>query len=177
MTREGFADVRKLTNEALSIDPDFTLAEALGACIRSISASQCRHEPDHIRVAVRMAREVATEARDDPTILRLAAQVIAYSAKAHEMALSAIERSFHLNPNSARNYTGSGRVNAHSGHPLVAIDHFRKALRLSSLDPGEGHRSLGYRDERPHVGTLRGRVAMRRKRCVKCTVMDRRTGS
>ena len=66
MTREGFADVRRLTNEALSIDPEFTLAKALGAYIRSISVSQCWHEPDDIRVAIRMAREVLAEARDDP---------------------------------------------------------------------------------------------------------------
>ena len=48
MTREGFADVRQLTNEALSIDPEFTLAKALGAYIRSISVSQCWHEPDDV---------------------------------------------------------------------------------------------------------------------------------
>jgi adenylate cyclase len=31
MTRDGFAAVRQLTNEALTIDPEFTLAKALGA--------------------------------------------------------------------------------------------------------------------------------------------------
>ena len=94
MTREGFADVRRLTNEALAIDPGFALAKALGAYIRSISVSQCWHEPDDVRVAVRMAREVIEEARDDPTSLRFAAQVLAYSAKDYDAALSAIERSF-----------------------------------------------------------------------------------
>ena len=138
MTREGFADVRRLTNEALSIDPDFTLAKALGAYIRSISVSQCWHEPDDIRVAVRMAREVLAEARDDPTSLRFAAQVMAYSAKDYETALGAIERSLLLNPNSAQGYTGSGWVNAHSGRPLVAIEHFHRAMRLSPVDPEKG---------------------------------------
>jgi adenylate cyclase len=138
MTREGFADVRTLTNEALSIDPEFTLAKALGAYIRSISVSQCWHEPDDIRVAVRMAREVLAEARDDPTSLRFAAQVLAYSARDYETALGAIERSLALNPNSAQTYTGSGWVNAHASHPLVAIDHFYKAMRLSPVDPEKG---------------------------------------
>ena len=138
MTREGFADVRRLTNEALSIDTGFTLAKALGAYIRSLSVSQCWHEPDDIRVAVRMAREVLTEARDDPTSLRFAAQVIAYSAKDYETALDAIDRSLLLNPNSAQGYTGSGWVNAHSGRPLVAIEHFHKAMRLSPVDPEKG---------------------------------------
>lgn len=138
MTAAGFADVRRLTNEALSIDPAFTLAKALGAYIRSISVSQCWHEPDDVRVAVRMAREVLAEARDDPTSLRFAAQVLAYSAKDYETALGAIERSLHLNPNSAQGYTGGGWVNAHAGRPLVAIDHFQKAMRLSPVDPEKG---------------------------------------
>jgi len=138
MTREGFAEVRKLTNEALSIDPGFTLAKALGAHIRSISVSQCWHEPDDIQVAIRMAREVMSEARDDPTSLRFAAQVLAYSAKEYEAALAAIERSLYLNPNSAQSYTSSGWVNTHSSRPLIAIDHFHKAMRLSPVDPEKG---------------------------------------
>jgi adenylate cyclase len=138
MTREGFAEVRRLTNEALSIDPDFTLAKALGAYIRSISVSQCWHEPDDIRVAVRMAREVLAGARDDPTSLRFAAQVLAYSAKDYETALGATDRSLYLNPNSAQGYTGGGWVNAHSSRPLVAIDYFHRAMRLSPVDPEKG---------------------------------------
>jgi adenylate cyclase len=138
MTRDGFADVRRLTNEALSIDPGFILAKALGAYIRSLSVSQCWHEPDDIRVAVRMAREVLADARGDPTSLRFAAQVIAYSAKDYETALDTIERSLLLNPNSAQGYTGSGWVNAHSGCPLVAIEHFHRAMRLSPVDPERG---------------------------------------
>jgi len=138
MTSEGFAEVRRLTNEALSIDPGFILAKALGAYIRSISVSQCWHEPDDIRVAVRMAREVLAGALNDPTSLRFAAQVLAYSAKDYETALAAIDRSLYLNPNSAQSYTGGGWVNAHASRPLVAIDHFHKAMRLSPLDPEKG---------------------------------------
>ena len=138
MTREGFADVRRLTNEALTIDPEFTLAKALGAYIRSISVSQCWHEPDDARVAVPMAREVLAEARDDPTSQRFAAQVLAYSATDYETALDAIERSLYLNPNSAQGYTGGGWVNAYAGRPLVAIDHFQRAMRLSPIDPEKG---------------------------------------
>jgi tetratricopeptide (TPR) repeat protein len=52
--------------------------------------------------------------------------------------LSAIDRSLYLNPNSAQGYTGSGWVNTHSGRPLVAIDHFHRAMRLSPIDPEKG---------------------------------------
>jgi adenylate cyclase len=68
----------------------------------------------------------------------LAAQVLAYSAKDYETALSAIDRSLSLNPNSAQGYTGSGWVNTHSGRPLIAIDHFHRAMRLSPIDPEKG---------------------------------------
>ena len=85
-----------------------------------------------------MAREVLAEALDDPTSLRFAAQVLAYSAKDYETALGAIDRSLFLNPNSAQGYTGGGWVNAHSGRPLVAIDHFHRAMRLSPVDPEKG---------------------------------------
>jgi adenylate cyclase len=85
-----------------------------------------------------MAREVLAETRDDPTSLRFAAQVLAYSAKDYETALSTIERSLYLNPNSAQGYTGSGWVNAHSSRPLVAIEHFHRAMRLSPVDPEKG---------------------------------------
>jgi len=138
MTAEGFAEVRRLTNEALSIDPGFILAKALGAYIRSISVSQCWHEPDDSRVAIRMAREVLAEARDDPTSLRFAAQVLAYSAKDYETALGAIDRSLLLNGNSAQGHTGAGWVNAHAGRPLAAIEHFHRAMRLSPVDPEKG---------------------------------------
>ncbi|WP_035484682.1 adenylate/guanylate cyclase domain-containing protein [Geminicoccus roseus] len=138
MTAAGFAEVRRLTNEALSIDPGFTLAKALGAYIRSVSVSQCWHGPDDVRVAVRMAREVLAEARDDPTSLRFAAQVLAYSARDYDTALAVIERSLYLNANSAQSYTGGGWVNAHASRPLVAIDHFQRAMRLSPIDPEKG---------------------------------------
>ena len=137
MTCEGFAEVRRLTNEALSIDPDFNLAKALGAYIRSLSVSQCWHEPDDMRVAVRMAREVLAEARDDPTACG-SPRRYRLQRRDYEPALARIERSLHLNPNSAQDYTGGGWVNAHAGRPMVAIDHFHRAMRLSPLDPEKG---------------------------------------
>jgi adenylate cyclase len=59
-------------------------------------------------------------------------------AKDYDTALSAIDRSLFLNPNSAQGYTGSGWVNAYAARPLIAIDHFHRAMRLSPLDPEKG---------------------------------------
>ena len=169
MTRDGFADVRRLTNEALSIDPDFHLAKALGAYIRSISVSQCWHEPDDIRVAVRMAREVLAEARDDPTCLRFAAQVLAYSAKDYETALSAIERSLYLNPNSAQSYTSGGWVNAHAGRPAGRDRPFPPRHAPQPSRSREGDRPFRHRHELSDAGALRGGPgAGASRRCARC---------
>ena len=154
MTCEGFADVRRLTNEALSIDPDFTLAKALGAYIRSISVSQCWHEPDDVRVAVRMAREVLAEARDDPTSLRFAAQVLAYSAKDYERALNAIERSLQLNPNSAQGHTSGGLGERAREPPAPRHRPFPQGDAAEPARPREGHSTLGDWDELPDARAL-----------------------
>ena len=164
MTREGFAEVRRLTNEALSIDPGFTLAKALGAYIRSISVSQCWHEPDDVRVAVRMAREVLAEARDDPTSLRFAAQVLAYSAKDYETALSAIERSLLPQPQLRPGLYGR-RLGERPCRPPAGRDRaFPPGHAPEPGRPREGHRALRHRHELPDARTLRGSAGMGRER-------------
>jgi adenylate cyclase len=70
MTREGLRRRAPAHQRGAHHRPEFTLAKALGAYIRSISVSLCWHEPDESRVAVRMARKVLAQARDDPTSLR-----------------------------------------------------------------------------------------------------------
>ena len=157
MTREGFADVRRLTNEALAIDPELQPRQGARAPTSAASPSASAGT-SRTTCASRCAWRARcyAEARDDPTCLRFAAQVLAYSAKDYETALSAIERSLQLNPNSAQGYTGGGWVNAHAGRPLVAIEHFHRAMRLSPLDPGEGHRALRHRHELPDARALRG---------------------
>ncbi|TGV47405.1 tetratricopeptide repeat protein, partial [bacterium M00.F.Ca.ET.141.01.1.1] len=38
----------------------------------------------------------------------------------------------------AQGHTSCGWVNTHSGRPLVAIEHFHRAMRLSPVDPEKG---------------------------------------
>ena len=164
MTCEGFAEVRRLTNEALSIDPDFTLAKALGAYIRSISVSQCWHEPDDIRVAVRMAREVLAEARDDPTSLRFAAQVLAYSAKDYETAL-ARHRPVPLPQPQLRPGLHRRRLGERACQPPAGRD--RPLPPGDAPEPGrprEGHRAVRHRHELPDARAPRGSPGVGRER-------------
>ena len=141
MTRDGFAAVRQLTNEALTIDPEFTLAKALGAYIRSISVSQqgrARRDPHGARSPRRSAR------RPDQPALRRAGPRL--QRKDTTRRWSAIERSLFLNPNSAQGYTGSGWVNTHASRPQVAIDHSPQGHAPEPDRPGKGHRAVGHRD-------------------------------
>ena len=160
MTREGFAQVRRLTEEALAVDPQFHLARALGAYIRSISVSQCWHEPDDGGLAVRMAREVYAEARDDPTCLRFAAQALAYTAKDYETALSATERSLQSQPELRaglyRRRLGQRPCRATpAGDRVLPSCHAPEPARSR-----EGHRPVRHRHELPHARTVRGCPAL-----------------
>jgi hypothetical protein len=145
MTREGFADVRRLTNEALTIDPEFTLAKALGAYIRSISVSQCWHEPDDIRVAVRMAREVLAEARDDPTSLRFAAQVLAYLEDVG--LIGPATRNEQRERQKEQKRVAEKRKRAHQPHPAsvpaTRVRHAdaRRCIRVAGCPKHAGYRS------------------------------------
>jgi TolB-like protein/class 3 adenylate cyclase len=56
-------------------------------------------------------------------------------ARAHGTAASAVDRALTLNPNSAHAWMTSGRVSCFRNRPEPAIEAFRRAMRLSPLDP------------------------------------------
>src|SRR5690349_3729605 len=63
---------------------------------------------------------------------------IAYVAGDHDAAASFIDRALVLNPNCAQAWNASGWVSSWRNRPAPAIEAFRRAIRLSPLDP------LGY---------------------------------
>jgi adenylate cyclase len=69
--------------------------------------------------------------------------VLGYNAKAYEEALGAISRSLELNPNSATAYNSSGWIRLYLDQPDVAEEHFRRAIRLSPVDPERGMATTG----------------------------------
>jgi tetratricopeptide (TPR) repeat protein len=72
---------------------------------------------------------------NDPTALSLAALPLSYLGREHHEALSAVERSLSLNPNGAAAWNAAGYIRLNLGRVDEAAESFRRAIRLSPIDP------------------------------------------
>jgi adenylate cyclase len=125
------------------LDPNFVLGKAQASYARAVRLSYDKGEPTDREIAIRLAREVAASGSDDPEALRRVAHVLGYNAKAYEEALGAITKSLELNPNSATAYNSSGWIRLYLDQPDAAEEHFRRAIRLSPVDPERGMATTG----------------------------------
>ena len=154
MTREGFAEVRRLTNEALAVDPDFHLAKALGAYIRSISVSQCWHEPDDVRRrGAHGARGPRRGARrpDLPALRRAGRWPTAPRTTRRRWRDRALA--------AAQPQLGAGLYRRRLGQRPCrpTPDGDRAFPPCDAPEParsGEGHRALRHRHELPHAAAV-----------------------
>lgn len=143
MTEDGFAGAIAFCERSLAVEPSFIPAKALASYIRAVRISYGQAEAGDQEIAVRLAREVAGSPTDDPEALRRVAHVLGYNAKAYEEALGAVTRSLELNPNSAPAYNSSGWIRLYVSEPKTAEEHFRRAIRLSPVDPERGMATTG----------------------------------
>jgi adenylate cyclase len=143
MTTKGLAEAIEVFDRVVALDPDFLLCKAQASYARAVRLSLGEGEPFDRDIAIRLAREVATSGIDDPEALRRVAHVLGYNAKAYEEALGAISRSLELNPNSAPAYNSSGWIRLYLDQPDAAEEHFRRAIRLSPVDPERGMATTG----------------------------------
>jgi adenylate cyclase len=137
--RAAIDDAVKLLRQALDIDPEFDLAKAQLAFTHMIRVDQQWGDAGDPAEAARLAREAGARARDDPTVLRLAGHALAYFVRDHEAGINLIDRSLALNPNSAQAHGSAGWCRRYVEQLDEAISHFRKAMRLSPLDPERGY--------------------------------------
>jgi TolB-like protein len=127
-----------LLRRAIEVDANFALAKGMAAlCYCSRSVQQWSAPEDDAR-GLALAREALAGAGDDPATLRLAGDAITYFARDFETGLAATGRAVAINPNSAQAATSAGWVRNNAGEPASAIPLFRRAVRLSPLDPGLG---------------------------------------
>jgi adenylate cyclase len=132
-TEEAAAEAVTLFKRALILDPDFALAAAMiGACYTLPHATLSLQDID---AAVRLAREAIGQGRDDPDALAWAAWTLQLWAGEHSLATSVVERALALNPNSAVVWDVYGWISACLNRPDNAIAAFRRAMRLSPMDP------------------------------------------
>ena len=92
-------------------------------------------DESEIADAVRLARRAVALGKDDPTALWSGAFSLAYLGNEVEAGAAYIDRALVLNPNLAASWNASGWVRMYLGESASAIEHFKRAMRLSPLDP------------------------------------------
>jgi tetratricopeptide (TPR) repeat protein len=136
-TRDGNIEAVELLQRANVIDPEFAAAYAARAhCYFQRKLFGWRVDAAQERVeARRLARRAIELDKDDPMVLALAGQVLAYLVGEAEEGAALVSRAINLDPNLAiARYTG-GWEHLWRGDVDAALEHFHVGLRLSPLDP------------------------------------------
>jgi adenylate cyclase len=136
-TAESVCEAITLLKRALVIAPSYAPAAAMLALCRHSQRLLGWRSLSAVEVAdaVRLARQAIEAGKDDPDTLWMACLTLSALAGEHDTAAAGIDRALMLNPNSAHAWQASGYVSCFRNLPSLAIDAFRRAARLSPLDP------------------------------------------
>jgi TolB-like protein len=136
-TAQGNREALRLLERALALDPGYAVALGLKAwCHLRAHLHAWAGDDDAERTAgEHAARRALASGRDDPTALAMGGFVLSLLAHDHEAGLAALDRAVALNPNSALALSSSALVSCFAGDYGTAIEHGRRALRLSPFDP------------------------------------------
>ena len=138
---EGVREALRLLDRALVLDPGYAAALGFKAwChLQSHLHGWTGDSEAERATGEQAARRAVALGRDDPTALALGGLVVSLLARDHEAGLAALGRAVALNPSSALAFGASALVHCFAGDYGTAIEHGRRALRLSPFD------SLAYR--------------------------------
>jgi len=133
-TDESVRKAIALLNRALTIDPNYVPAKAaIGwSWVHQASHGRTAISEAEVDEAVTLARQALEAAKDDPDALWMAAFTLLYLAGERAIAVTAIDRSLALNPNSAHAWMARGYVSLPQSE--AAIEAFERAMRLNPLD-------------------------------------------
>jgi adenylate cyclase len=145
-TRSDLDEALRLLEQAIALDTGYSLAKAFASSIHVVKVSQGWASSEGIARAVQLAREALNSGRDEPKTITFAALCLAWLAHDYDIAVAAVDRAVHLNPNSFDVLMRSGAVRNLAGDFDRAIDHFLRSIRSSPLDPqlGWAHGGLAY---------------------------------
>ena len=135
--REELADALPLFKKAIELDPKFALAYAAAAAwhtvwiVSGLSVDRQRE----IKAAVGFARKAMSLDSDDAMVLGRAGWALAFVAGELDEGADYLRRATDADPNSAYAWTFRGMSNVLLGRHEEAIEYFKRALRLSPLDP------------------------------------------
>jgi adenylate cyclase len=155
--RKGFwirdvnQEVRRLLEEATSLDPQFSRAYADLAWTHLydfIFNWTDPPEPSRAR-ALELARKAVSL---DPSSARAhyALGYVFLYAKEHDLAAAEVEKAIALNPNDARFRAGLAGLYTYRGEPQKAVEQITKAMRLNPFHPDWYWHFLGW--ARFHAG-------------------------
>jgi adenylate cyclase len=154
--KENYALARQLTEEAIALDPQYSVAYAtlcrvqLGEVILGVY----KNPREALEQAVELGEKAIT--LDDSNSLAHANLARTYAwLKEHDKAISEAEKAVSLDPNSAYAYHALGSVLDWAGRPQEAILFIKKSLRLSPIPIdtttlmrlGGAYRQLGQYEE------------------------------
>jgi adenylate cyclase len=136
-TREENIEALNLTKIANGLDPEFAVSYALGAtCYIQRKAFGWSTDAAQERVeARRLARRAIELEKDDPTVLAMVGDALAYVVGEVEEGAALILRAINLDPNHAIARNWGGWAHLWLGDVDAAIEQFHVALRLNPLDP------------------------------------------
>jgi adenylate cyclase len=136
-TREGLAEAIRLAHRALELDPRFGFVAALaGACHMQRVLWNYAIDPQFERKeAIRLLRLALSVDDGDPDTLGWASVISAFMVGDSESEIEMADRAVALNPNSFQAWNNRGWVYRIAGLPEEAIQSFKRAIRMSPVDP------------------------------------------
>jgi adenylate cyclase len=138
--RQGVDEALEELRRAIGLDPNYSAAKALyGWATQLRESSRGQRIEAEVQDGVRMAREALAAHHDDPITLVTAGWALCWLDRAYDEAMDAVDRALKLAPDVAVVLNHAGWVRAFAGDPADAEGLFRRAIRLSPLDPQMNH--------------------------------------
>ena len=136
-SNEGVTEAKKFFCKAIHLDPHYAMAYAAAAmCAEArLRNGWMSDRAREIEDAERLARRAMELGRDDATALAAAGFVLARVVGDLDDGAAFIDRALALNMNLARAWQYSGWVRIWLGEPELAIEHAKRAMRFSPVDP------------------------------------------
>ena len=129
----------RLLSQALLLDPNFAIAHAHAAWCHEQRYFRARVPSEDKTAALEHAHIALSMGTDDPQALSIGAFARARITLDYEGAIGALDHALEMNGNSALAFGFSALLSASTERYGRAIEHARKALRLSPFDPFNYH--------------------------------------
>lgn len=135
--RSGIADALALFERSTELDPECAPGYAMAAyCyVQRNSFGWMDDRERESTECARLAHKAAELTDGDPTALANAAHAIAAINHDHDLGGAFVERALRADPTLGASWYVSGWLNLFRGRHSIAIEHLRRAVRLSETDP------------------------------------------